>query len=257
MTILCYHSVEAGWASPLAVEPEAFARQAAWVGANRRVLPLAEGIPRLDSSWRLPRGAAVLTFDDGFASLYDHVLPVLKRQQLPATVFLVAQTLTPAGQPVDWVDDPGAEPLRTLTVDQVLEMQDAGVDFQSHSWAHRDLRSLSEEECVRDLRDSREFLSDLLGRPVTLLCYPRGLHDEKVRRAAARAGYTHAFALPVGPEEPGPYAVPRVGIWRGNGQLTLRVKSARPYVRLRTSEGVARGAGQVKRVVRQVPIGRG
>jgi peptidoglycan/xylan/chitin deacetylase (PgdA/CDA1 family) len=248
MTVLCYHSVEPGWTSSLAVEPEAFARQAAWLRARRRVLPLAEALPRLDASWRLPRGMAALTFDDGFASLYEHVLPVLTREKLPATVFLVAQTLAPGGQPVDWVDDPPAEPLRTLTVDQVLEMQDAGVDFQSHSWAHHDLRSLSEAECVQDLRDSREFLSELLGRPVTLLCYPRGLHDEKVRRAAARAGYTHAFALPIGPEEPGPYAVPRVGIWHGNSQLTLRVKAARPYVRLRTSEGIARSAGRVKQL---------
>jgi peptidoglycan/xylan/chitin deacetylase (PgdA/CDA1 family) len=257
VTVLCYHSVEPDWTSPLAVEPDAFARQAAWVRAHRHVLPLAEAIPRLDASWRLPRGAAALTFDDGFASLYEHVLPVLAREKLPATVFLVAQTLTPAGQPVDWVDDPGTEPLRTLTLDQVLEMQDAGVDFQSHSWAHRDLRSLSEEECVQDLRDSRELLSELLGRPVTLLCYPRGLHDEKVRRAAARAGYTHAFALPVGPEDPGPYAVPRVGIWRGNGPVTVRLKATRPYLRLRTSEGVTRAAGRAKQLARQLPLGRG
>lgn len=250
MTVLCYHSVEPGWESSLAVEPEAFASQAAWLRRNRRVLPIAEAIGRLDASWRLPRGEVALTFDDGFAALYDHVLPVLTRLGLPATVFLVAETLTPAGRPVDWVDDPGSAPPTTLTLDHVLEMQDAGVDFQSHSWAHRDLTRLSEQECVADLRDSRELLSELLGRPVPLLCYPRGLHDEKVRRAAAQAGYTHAFALPVGPEEPGPYAVPRVGIWRGNSLTTVRVKAARPYLRVRTSDRVARGARRIKRMTR-------
>ncbi len=175
---------------------------------------------------------------------------MLERYGLPATVFLVAETLTPAGRPVDWVDTPGTAPLSTLTVDQVLEMQDAGVDFQSHSWAHRDLIDLSFEECVRDLRDSREFLSDVLGRPVTLLCYPRGLHDANVQKAAEVAGYTHAFALPETPEQPGDYAVPRVGIYRGNGLLAVRVKAARPYLQLRTSEPVARGARQAKRVVK-------
>jgi peptidoglycan/xylan/chitin deacetylase (PgdA/CDA1 family) len=167
-------------------------------------------------------------------------------------VFLVAQTLTPAGQAVDWVRTAGTEPLTTLTLDQVLEMQDAGVDFQSHSWAHRDLVDLSFEECVRDLRNSREFLSDVLGRPVTLLCYPRGLHDANVRKAAEVAGYTHAFALPETPEQPGDYAVPRVGIYRGNGLLAVRVKAARPYLGLRTSEPVARNTRRVKRAVRGV-----
>ena len=253
MTILCYHAVQPRWESPLAVDPEAFDRQAAWVRARRRVLPLAESVSRLDASGRLPRGEAVLTFDDGFASLYDHALPVLMRERLPATVFLVAQTLAPGGQPVDWVDTPGTEPLITLTLDQILEMQDAGVDFQSHSWAHLDLTTLSEEECVRDLRDSRELLSELLGRPVPFLAYPRGRHSPHVRRAAARAGFTHSFALPEQHEEVGDHAIPRVGIFRGNGQLALRIKSARPYLRLRHSPRIVDAARGVKRIAQRSP----
>jgi peptidoglycan/xylan/chitin deacetylase (PgdA/CDA1 family) len=242
--------VQQCWESPMAVEPEAFARQAAWLRANRRVSPLRDALPRLDGAGLLPRGEAVLTFDDGFAALHEHALPVLAREQLPATVFLVAQTLTAAGRPVDWVDTPGTEPLRTLTLDQVLEMQDAGIDFQSHSWAHRDLTELSEEECVRDLEDSRELLSDLLGRPVTLLAYPRSRHNSVVRRAAAKAGYTHAFSLPEQRERPEAYAIPRVGIHRGNGQLVLRAKAARPYLRLRTSAALAHTAHRVRRTTR-------
>ncbi|RFU21278.1 polysaccharide deacetylase family protein [Geodermatophilus marinus] len=247
MTIFCYHSVEPLWESPMAVEPGAFAQQAGWLRRTRRVLPLRDALPRLDTSGRLPRGEAVLTFDDGFTSLHSHVLPVLTREALPATVFLVAQTLTPAGQPVDWVDDPGPEPLDTLSLDQVLEMQDAGVDFESHSWAHHDLTRLTEAECVRDLRESRELLSDLLGRAVTLLAYPRGLHDDKVRRAARTAGYTHAFTLPERAEQVDEHAIPRVGIYRGNGQVAVRVKGARSYLPLRTSPWLACAAGHLRR----------
>jgi peptidoglycan/xylan/chitin deacetylase (PgdA/CDA1 family) len=257
MTILCYHSVHPRWNSPLAVEPEDFAQQASWLRARRRVIPLREALPRLDATGRLPRGEAVLTFDDGFADNHSEVLPVLIRERLPATVFLVAQTLTPGGRPVDWVHTPGTEPLQTLTVDQVLEMQDAGVDFQSHSWAHRDLPELTYAECVRDLTDSREFLSELLGRPVTVLAYPRGLHDRKVRQAAEAAGYTSALALPEQAEEVGPYAVPRVGIYRGNSLRTVRVKASRPYLRLRHSEGLARGRGRVRRIAARVGAAAG
>ena len=246
MTVLCYHSVEPGWDHPLSVEPDDFARQAAWLRRARRVHPLRDALARMDASGRLPRGEAALTFDDGFAALHQHAFPALVRERLPATVFLVAQTLTERGQEVDWVDGRGNHPLSTLTLDQVLEMQDAGVEFESHSWSHRDLTGLSVEECVRDLRDSRELLSDLLGRRVTLLAYPRGLHDGAVREAAERAGYTHAFALPVQGEQPGAYAVPRVGIWHGNGPVAVRVKAARPYLRLRTSDRLLRGTRRVR-----------
>jgi peptidoglycan/xylan/chitin deacetylase (PgdA/CDA1 family) len=234
MTILCYHSVRAGWQSPMAVEPDDFERHCAWLQAHRAVIPLAQAVHYLDGRGRLPRGTAVLTFDDGFDDLYVNVLPVLKRRHLPATVFVVAATLTDHGYPVNWVDTVGDQRLTTLTREQVLEMQEAGVDFQSHTWAHRDLTQLEESECVRDLRDSREFLADLLARPVTQLAYPRGRHNKRVRGAASRAGYTYAFALPERPEQPGPLAVPRVGIHRGNSVRTLSMKSSRAYLRLRT-----------------------
>ena len=256
MSILCYHSVQPRWASPLAVEPADFAQHCAWLAHRRRVLPLRDALAQLNRSGRLPRGMVGLTFDDGFAALHEHAMPVLACHRIPATVFLVAQTLTPAGQPVDWVDTPGVEPLTTLTRDQILEMQDAGVDFQSHSYAHRDLTRLGFDECVTDLRDSREFLSELLGRPVTLLAYPRGRHDERVRQAAERAGYTHAFTLPEQAEQPGQYAIPRVGIYRGNGTRTVQIKASRPYLAVCTDSRY-RYIEQTMKRARRLPLRTG
>ncbi len=235
MTILCYHSVEPAWESPLAVTPTDFDRHCAWLSRRRRLLPLRDAVERVDGAGMLPRGTAAVTLDDGFEALHEHALPVILRYRVPATVFLVAQTLTASGRTVDWVRTPPPWPLRTLSLDQVLEMQDAGVDFQSHSWAHFDLPELESQACVEDLRRSRELLEDLLKRSVRLLAYPRGLHDGKVRRAAEQAGYTHALALPEGPEKPSRYAIPRVGIYRGNTVGTLHVKAMRPYLRVRSA----------------------
>ena len=246
MSILCYHAVDPAWRSPLAISPDVFAQQCAWLGRHRRVASLTEVVGGMNGSARLPRGVSVLTFDDGFAGVHTHAFPLLLRHRLPATMFLVAQTLTAAGRPVDWVDDPppdpaqegegtATSPLRTLTKDQVLEMQAAGINFGSHSYAHHDLTTLSEGECERDLRASREALEDLLARPVRLLAYPRGRHNERVRRSAARAGFSYAFSLPEGPEPNGPHAIPRVGVWAHDRPASLRLKTADWYVRVRTS----------------------
>jgi len=250
MTILCYHSVDPAWESPLAVRPEEFEAQCRWLVKHRTVVPLAHAVTRLDRSGRLPSGQAVLTFDDGFAGVRDHALPVLRRHGLPATVFLVAQTLSDDGLPTQWVRTPPPWPIPTLTRDQVLELRDLGVDFQSHSWAHLDLIGLGYDACVADLRRSKELLEDLLGTTVSHLAYPRGLHDEQVRRAAERAGYSHAYSLPQQPEQPGPYAVPRVGIHRGNGVRTLAIKCARSYLPVRHGPAGAvarRVSGAVRR----------
>lgn len=235
MTILCYHSVQDDWQSPLAVTREAFREQARWLREHTDVVGLEDAVDRLDSSGRLPAGTTVLTFDDGFAALHDNVVPVLAELRLPAIIFLVAETLVPPGRAVDWVDTPPPFPLQTLTRDQVLRMQDAGVRFASHSWSHLDLTTLSYDECVLDLRRSREALEELLGEPVPFLAYPRGRHDEGVRRATAAAGYRFGFALPQGPEPVGDYAVPRVGVFPGNGLRAMFLKTRRSYLPVRQS----------------------
>ena len=161
MTVLCYHAVESQWQSALAVDPADFEAQCQWVSRHREALSLDQALTRMGRDGRLPRGQVHLSFDDGFESLYDSMFPAVTRYGLPSSVFLVAQTLTPQGQVVDWVDDPPECPPSTLTLDQVLEMQDAGVDFQSHTWAHRDLTTLDPSECVEDLRSSRQLLERL------------------------------------------------------------------------------------------------
>jgi peptidoglycan/xylan/chitin deacetylase (PgdA/CDA1 family) len=234
LTILCYHAFDPDWRSPLAVEPDVFAAHCAWLSRARRVIPLAEAVGQIAPTGRLPRGLSALTFDDGFESVHRHAFPVIATYRLPATVFVVARTLTPEGLPVTWVDTPPA-PLRTLTLDQILEMQEAGVAFGSHSSVHHDLTALSEEDSEKDLRDSRELLEDLLHRPVRFLAYPRGRSDERVRRSARRAGFANAFTLPETREPRGPFAIPRVGVYRGNGVRELRIKSSSFYLPVRTS----------------------
>ena len=111
MTILCYHSTDPRWESPMSVRPSELEQHLAWLSRHRQVLPLDVATAELDRSGRLPRGVAAVTFDDGFADLEEYALPLLLRYRIPATVFLVAQTLTARGQPVDWVNNPPAYPL--------------------------------------------------------------------------------------------------------------------------------------------------
>lgn len=235
MTILSYHAVDPDWTSPLSVTPQDFASHIGWLSSHRRIVSLEEAVTRLDRQWRLPHPYVALTFDDGFESLFTHALPILRRHSVPATVFVVAETLTVAGREVDWVDTVPAWPLRTLDAHQVHELHDSGIAIGSHSYRHDILAELSDAECERDLRDSRELLEDLLGETVPHLAYPRGQHNASVRAAAKRAGYGYAFTLPEGREPLGRYSVPRVGVYPGNGPQSLRLKTQSWYLSARTS----------------------
>lgn len=234
MPVLCYHSVHPDWEASLSVRPEHFADQCRWMSRTRTVLP-ALRFAEAHVSGRLRRRTVAITFDDGFADFQQHAIPLLRTLGLPVTMFVVARTLQEAQGGATWLRPKAEVPPATLTVDQVLELQESGVDFGSHSWAHHDLRQLGEAECLRDLRESRELLADILGREVPLLAYPYGLHDSHVRRAAEKAGYRFAFTLPEGPEPQGAHAVPRAGVYRGNSLMALRFKATKWYLRARMS----------------------
>jgi peptidoglycan/xylan/chitin deacetylase (PgdA/CDA1 family) len=216
------------------MDPGTFDRQMAWLASHRRVVSLRAATRMMDAHGRLPRGIAAVTFDDGFASVYEHAMPTLLREGLAATIFLVAETLDGEGAPIDWIKDPKA-PRRALSRAKVLELRDAGFEIGSHSYAHHDLTTLLDEEIVADLRRSREVLEGLVEGPVTLLAYPGGSNNERVRKAAGIAGFQNSFAM-ADTERPGlPHAIPRVGLYRGQGTATLKAKTSPWFWRMRAS----------------------
>lgn len=230
MPILCYHSVSPDWKSPLSVSPAMFERQCQWLSRRRTLVDLETAVAQMQPRGNLSGQLAALTFDDGFADLYEHALPVILRHKVPCTIFLVAETLLRQNPKVHWVDNPPPSPLSVLSLDQVREMRKLGIQFASHSYSHHDLTTLSDYECELDLRESRILLEDLLGAPVQFLAYPRGLHNERVRKAAHKAGYSHAFAMMRKPRLVDSYSVPRVGVYSHNGFFTLGVKVSPWYV---------------------------
>jgi peptidoglycan/xylan/chitin deacetylase (PgdA/CDA1 family) len=235
MSILCYHEVAPDWRGPLGLTPEAFRRHCAWLKRARSVIPLAKAVEVVRPSGSLPRRLAAITFDDGLAGLHSHAFPSLIAYGLPATVFLVAQTLTEHGQAFDWIGLQNQGPVHTLTVDQILQMQNAGVTFGSHSYAHRDLTKLSDSEIEEDLRESKEVLEGILHHHVWCLAYPGGSHNPRVRRAARRAGYTHAVGVTFGGSATDAWSIPRVGIYAHDGAFALLVKTSTWYPGVRLS----------------------
>ena len=84
-----YHRIAVAAADPwgLAVPPTLFEQQLAWLKQWRLVLPLRE-FGRLHSSGRLPANAVGITFDDGYACNALMAAPLLRKYDLPATMFL-------------------------------------------------------------------------------------------------------------------------------------------------------------------------
>lgn len=92
LRILCYHGLWTINAPPfgnrLFMPHRQFADRMRWLASSPySVLPLDEAVDMLAEN-RVPKGATVITIDDGWSSTYTHMLPVLEALRLPATTYV-------------------------------------------------------------------------------------------------------------------------------------------------------------------------
>ena len=199
--VLMYHRIgqaHNAWEAKYCVSPENFAAHMQELArTSGQAISLADFFSWLDGTRALPKGAFLLTFDDGFLGLHEHAFPILEQLAFPAVVFLVS-ALT--GKRDEWcrASNPSGAAYPLLDRHHILEMSAHGFDFQSHTRHHADLPTLDDGCLADELGGSKAELEDLLGKPVDHLAYPFGRYDERVLRAACAAGYRAAFSVQPG-----------------------------------------------------------
>lgn len=158
----------------------------------------------------LPARPVVITFDDGFRDCLRHAAPALHQAGLSATMYLVAGLL---GKTSRWLAPEGLD-LPLVNVAEARELEQAGVQCQSHSLTHPMLGRLETADIARELSLSRAILEQELGHEVHHLAYPHGSFDERVQAKAREAGYLSAYSTQPGKVLPNDdvLAMPRVKV---------------------------------------------
>ena len=137
--VLCYHDVQEDVRlnpDPYAVDNAQLVAQFAWMKDNGyRVVSLDDVIVAREGRRALPAKAVMLTFDDGYRSVYTRVFPLLKLFNYPAIVALSGRWLDAApGETVEYEGKQIARE-RFLSWEQIREMADSGlVEMASHSY---------------------------------------------------------------------------------------------------------------------------
>lgn len=198
LPVLMYHRI--GPAAPgtfpsLTVPPGRFERQMRWLRRNGyTTITPSQWIAWRRNGSELPAKPVLLTFDDGYADTAEYALPVLKKNRMTATVFIVTGEIGGVNR---WDMIKGSRSLRLMDAGQIRKWSDEGIEFGAHSRTHPDLTTLAPAQLSEEVAGSREDLMRLIGRPVVSFAYPYGYPNQAVSECAASA-YEAAFTTEEG-----------------------------------------------------------
>jgi peptidoglycan/xylan/chitin deacetylase (PgdA/CDA1 family) len=137
------------------------------------------------------RRCPVLTFDDALISIAEHVLPYLKQQALPITIFVIAGLI---GRESHYSIHPSAPRRRHLDIAQLKMLLNSGlVEIGAHGYHHVNLTEVAGDKLRQELHHAKDLLEESLDVEVPYLAYPWGNTTESVTQLVKEAGYQLAF----------------------------------------------------------------
>lgn len=153
---------------------------------------------------------AVITFDDGYADVFDNALPVLQEIGFTATCYFVSQCL---GTYNSWDRGTDSEQKRLMSREQAAKWVKAGMEMGSHTRQHIRLTESSSEECFQEINGSKIDLEREFGVKVDSFSYPYGDYDDRVVSIVKAAGYSTAVTTRTGRTQVkgDPHRIRRVG----------------------------------------------
>jgi len=131
----------------------------------------------------LPTNPIIITFDDGYSSVYTYAFPILKNLQMQATSFVITSRMGfPAG---DGVTYPHFSWVQAKEMDQSKV-----IDIESHSDTHVNMSNTQDTDKIQvELRRSKYLIEQNLNKDCTVFAFPYGGKTDYAQKLGLSAGY--------------------------------------------------------------------
>ena len=176
----------------LRVKPNEFEKQLNWLSKNGfQSFTLSELIDLQE----VPEKSVVITFDDGYEDNFSKAFPLLKKYGFKATIYIV---LNRSEQ--NWATDKDSNQSsnelnseKMLSNEQIKEMLDSGlIEIGSHTLDHVNLPKLSNEEKIRQIKESKEKIEEIFNISCNSFAYPFGFFDKDSIKIVEEISYSNA-----------------------------------------------------------------
>lgn len=160
----------------------------------------------------IPSNPIIITFDDGYQSVFDYALPILQKYHFRAVVYIITGFI---GKYNQWDAKLSRDRFMHLNEKEIYALHQAGMEIGSHGKTHRGLTFLNNEDILNELSDSFELLKELTNQKVLSVAYPFGLQNNQIQQMARKAGYQFGCINLWGVQlENNPFCLKRIPIYR-------------------------------------------
>ena len=131
VAILMYHHLAEVAVNDWTVTPEGFERQMQWLAGNGfNTVSLRDLYNFVNFGTELPENPVVITFDDGYLSVYEYAFPILYRYGLHASIFVIGSQVG-----TSYYKDTGYPTTPKFCFEQARTMVGTGlIEIQSHTY---------------------------------------------------------------------------------------------------------------------------
>lgn len=192
-SVLMYHSIGDNGVL-FTVTTEDLEKQLAFLKNKKyNVMRLADLIEKLKNKEKIPSKTIVLTFDDAYRDNYLNAFSLLKKYNLPATVFI------PTAYVGKEMLNSEGKSIPVMSWAEAQEMEESGlVDFASHSHTHPMMNKISFEKFVNEVKTSENILNQNLKRQVKIFSFPKGKFKPEHTDYLKDQGYLGAVTVKEG-----------------------------------------------------------
>tara|TARA_B110000467_G_C18265965_1_gene449289 strand:- start:254 stop:1111 length:858 start_codon:yes stop_codon:yes gene_type:complete len=174
--ILNYHEIS-DQNNPWCVSSNAFLKQMKFLkDQNYKTISLTELKKIVNNHGDVDEKLIVITFDDGCDGVYSNAYPILKNNNFTATIYVIPK----------WIENIGTsfegQFSTYMSWKKLKELSEHGFDIGSHTFSHKWLITLENNELKKELDLGDEYIKDNLGLDVKHFCYPYGSFTEQIQK---------------------------------------------------------------------------
>ncbi len=181
--VLMYHRFNQEKYPDTSISSDTFEKQITYLLKNNfTILPLTDLVKYLNNEKEIKKNTVFLTVDDAFRSFYKYAFPILKKFDIPFSIFVSTKYIS------------NQKNSDYMSWEMLKEISDNNGLILNHTKDHNSLLNISDKKIINEIESNYSQIQRNIGKQPKIFSYPYGESSTKVENIVKSLGYAIAFS---------------------------------------------------------------